>query len=100
MEIEYTKQGDYLIPNLIAPIGIANYNIGKFGKLRLKYLKENKRALYIILLMENTLQKHLIEVDTEANNCYEILIKQFAEKENINEELKSIDQIKWVRINE
>lgn len=95
MEIEYTKIGDYYIPNLIAP-NIKGFKNGKYGRMRLHYLKENKKAEYTILLIENKLQEHLMEVDTTANARFELLMKQFAEKENITEELKAKNQMEWV----
>ena len=64
--------------------------------MRLKFLKENKKAEYIILFMNNKLQEHLLEVDIVANNRFELLMKQLAERENITEELKASDQLKWV----
>lgn len=73
-----------------------NFKIGKYGKLRLRYLKEHKKAEYTILLMDNKLQKHLMEIDKIANERFELLMKQYASKENITEELKSKDQLKWV----
>ena len=96
MEIEYTKVGDYYLPNLVVPENIKNFKIGKYGKLRLKYLKENKKAEYTILLMNNKLQKHLIDTDKTANKRFYLLMKQFAEKENITEELKATNQMEWV----
>ena len=95
-EITYYKHGDYYLPNLVAPENMKNFKIGKYGKLRLRYLKEHKNAEYIILLMDNKLQKHLLEVDKIANERFELLMKQYAEKENITEELKAKDQLKWV----
>ena len=73
-----------------------NFEIGKYGKLRLRYLKEHKKAEYTILLMDNELQKHLMVVDKIATERFELLMKQNAEKENITEELKEKDQLKWV----
>ena len=96
MKIEYTKVGDYYLPNLVAPENVKNFEIGKYGKLRLRYLKEHKKAEYTILLLDNELQKHLMEVDKIATEIFELLMKQFAEKENITEELKEKDQLKWV----
>ena len=96
MKIEYTKVGDYYLPNLVAPENMKNFKIGKYGKLRLKYLKENKRAEYTILLMDNKLQKHLMDIDKTANERFDLLMKQFAEKENITEELKETNQMEWV----
>ena len=96
MKIEYTKVGDYYLPNLVAPENMKNFKLGKYGKLRLRYLKEHKNAEYTILLMDNKLQKHLIEVDKIATERFELLMKQYAEKENITEELKAQYQLKWV----
>lgn len=97
-KITYHKEGDYYIPNLVVPQNIKNFRIGKYGRLRLRYLKENKRAEYTILLMNNELQKHLMEVDTQANERLDTLIKQFKEKENITEELKATNQMKWIQL--
>ena len=80
MKIEYTK----------------NFNLGKYGRMRLKFLKEQKKVEYTILLMNNELQKHLIEIDETATNRFNLLMKQFAEKENITEELKANNQLEWV----
>lgn len=96
MKIEYTKVGDYYLQNLVAPSNMKNFEIGKYGKLRLKYLKEHKKAEYTILLMDNKLQKHLMEIDKIANERFDLLMKQFAQKENITEELKAKDQLKLV----
>ena len=96
MKIEYTKVGDYYLPNLVVPENMKNFKIGKYGKLRLRYLKEHKKAEYTILLMDNELQKHLMEIDKIANERFDLLMKQFAQKENITEELKGKDQLKWV----
>ena len=95
MELEYTKVGDYYIPNLIAP-NMKDFKIGKYGRMRLRYLKENKKAEYTILLIENKLQEHLMDVDKTANERFELLMKQFAKKENITEELKATNQMEWV----
>lgn len=96
MELEYRKCGDYYIPNLIAPKNIKNFKIGKYGNLRLRYLKKHKKAEYTILLIDNKLQKHLMDIDKTANKRFELLMKQFVEKENITEELKATNQMEWV----
>ena len=64
--------------------------------MRLRYLKENKKAEYTVLLLENKLQEHLMELDSTANARFELLMKQFAKKENITEELKATNQMEWV----
>lgn len=94
--IEYIRKGDYYIPNLVTPPR-KNIKIGKYGRMRAKYLKENKKAEYSIMLIDNTLQDHLIEIDRSAKERYDFLIKQFAEKENITEELKANNQMEWVQ---
>ena len=96
MSIEYRKVGDYYLPNLVAPVNIKNFKLGKYGKLRLNYLKTHKKAEYTILLMDNKLQKHLMQIDKQANDRFELLMKQLIEKENITEELKATNQMEWV----
>lgn len=95
MKIEYRKCGDYYIPNITAP-NIKDLKISKYGKLRLKYLKENKKAEYTVLLMDNKLQEHLVQIDKQASEKFEFLMKQLVEKENINEELKATNQLEWI----
>ena len=93
--IEYRLVGDYYIPNLILP-NKKNIKLGKYGRMRARYLKENKKAEYSIMFIENTLQDHLIEVDRTANERFELLMKQFKERENITEDLKATNQMEWV----
>ena len=95
MEIDYRKCGDYYIPNLIIS-NTKNYKLGKYGRMRLNYLKTQKKAEYTILLMEDQLSKHLQEIDKTATNRYNLLMKQLAEQENITEKLKAINQLEWV----
>ena len=98
MKIEYTKQGDYYFPNLLTPENLKNFEIGRFGRMRLKFLKEQKKSEYIILVMNNKLKEHLLEIDKIATDRFEFLMKQLAKKENITEELKANDQLKWVSL--
>ena len=96
MDIEYTKVGDYYLPNLtIEKQGKVN-NLGKYARLRLNYLKEHDRGLYTILKMENKLTKHLEEIQITSTKRIEKLIKELAEKEGITEKLKAENQLKWV----
>lgn len=96
MDIDYRKVGDYYFPNLVAPENIKNFKLGKYGELRLTYLKDFKKAEYTFLLMDNKLQKHLMQIDKQANDRFELLMKQLIEKENITEELKATNQMEWV----
>lgn len=95
MKIDYRKCGDYFIPNLVIS-NTKNFKLGRYGKMRLHYLKTQKKAEYSILLMEDKLSEHLQEIDKTATNRYNLLMKQFAEQEDITEELKAINQLEWV----
>ena len=63
--IEYVRQGDYYIPNLVIPMQ-EKIQLNKYGRMRLNYLKEHKRTEYTIMLMEGTLTKHLKEIQETA----------------------------------
>ena len=95
MNISYTKQGDYLLPNLILK-DKEQFNIGKYGLLRLEYIKKYKLGLYFDLLVNDTLNEYLHDIDTIVMEKVQKLIIELAEKENINEKLKENNQILWV----
>ena len=95
--IEYIRKDDYYYPNLIDSASVKANELGKYGKLRLKYLLEHKKVEYTILWTENKLRSHLLDIDKTANERFNLLMKQLAEKENINEELKANNQLEWVR---
>lgn len=97
MELEYLKNGDYYIPNIELGSEDTKINLGKYGRLREKYLKEHKPSLFEYLKMSERLIPHLASVDKEAKAYEELLIKQFAEKENIDEKLKEVNQFEWVQ---
>ena len=96
-EITYRKEGDYLIPDLIMDNSCENYHIGKYGRLMLNYIKEYKRGLYTELMINGTLSKHLADIDNTANERIGLIVKQLAESENVNENLKSSNQLAWVQ---
>lgn len=96
-KITYHKEGDYLIPNLyIKNYKKSDYSIGKYGRLRLNYLKEYKRGYYTELMLNGTLPDHILDVDKEATKQVSHIIKQLAEVENVNENLKQTNQMEWV----
>ena len=95
MNISYTKKGDYLLPNLILKEKV-QFNIGKYGLLRLQYIKRYKLGLYFDLLVNDTLNEYLHDIDVTVMEKVQILIKKLAEKENINEKLKQDNQVLWV----
>ena len=92
----YRQEGDYLIPNLALP-NDGNYEIGKYGRMRLDYLKEHRKILYTNYLMEGTLSKHLSEIDQACNERMEILVPDMAKREGVTEALKASNQMEWVR---
>ena len=96
-EITYKKKGDYYIPNLtLSKSKYSDYKLSKYGRMIARYLKEYKKAEYTILLIDGKLDEHLYNTDIECKNRFDILMKQFSEKENITEELKATDQMEWV----
>ena len=94
--IEYNLVGNYYIPNIILPKPRRTGNVGKYGRMRARYLKEHKKAEYSLMLIENELTSHLLDIDDICRERVDLLEKQIAEKENINEELKAKNQMEWV----
>lgn len=95
MNISYTKNGDYLLPNLIVE-NKKQYNIGKYGLLRLNYIKKYKLGLYFDLLVNDKLNEYLHNIDTIFMEMVQKLNKELTEKENITEKLKSSNQMLWI----
>lgn len=95
MEITYSKYEHYYLPDLVASKEEpATY--GRFGRMRLKYLKEHRKATYTNLKTSGQLIHHLNEVDREANEMLRLLIEQMAQVQGITEQLKAENQIAWV----
>lgn len=92
----YTKQGDYLLQNLILPAEEATGYIGVWGQRRLNYLKHHK-VLYYNLLTSGKLYSHLADIEEQAKQLFSRLVKQYAEKEGVTEQLKAIDMMLWVQ---
>ena len=95
MYISYTKNGDYLLQNLILE-DKKQYNIGKYGLLRLNYIKKEKLGLYSDLLVNDKLNEYLHNIDTIVMEKVQKLIIELAEKKNLNEQLKENNQMLWV----
>lgn len=93
--LSYTLVGDYYLPDLLPPQGEAP-NYGKYGSLRLRYLKEYKRSMYVSLLTQGKLVKHLNTVDKESSERMEYLIQLMKRQHEITEQLKAEDHMKWV----
>ena len=92
----YTLQGDYRLPNLILPAE-DEHPIGVWGQRRLRYLKQRHKVLYYNLLTSGKLHSHLADTEKQAHALFSRLVKEYAEKEGVTEQLKSIDQMAWVR---
>ena len=99
-KITYHKVGDYHLPNLYLTKDeyAKDYNIGKYGHLRLEYLKNHKKAEYIIMFMNCTLRKHIVDTDKQAKERFEMLMNQMLERNPIDENLKNTDPLKWTGI--
>ena len=95
--IEYRLVGDYYIPNIAIPKPRRTGNIGKYGRLKLNYMKKYKIPEYTEMLFSNELKSYLLDIEDEFKEKLDILIKQMAEKENVNEELKANNQMEWVQ---
>lgn len=97
VEINYHKEGDFFVPGLyLEKENYENdYIIGKYGHLRLEYLKNHKKAEYIIMFMNKTLRKHIVETDKQAKRKFDLLMKQMLKKNPIDENLKNTDPLKW-----
>lgn len=95
MNISYTRKGDYLLPDLISK-DKEQFNIGKYGLLRLNYIKKYQLGLYFDLLVNDKLNKYLHNIDTTVMEKVQKLITELAQKENINEQLKENNQMLWV----
>lgn len=96
--IEYNLVNGYYIPNIVLPKPRRTGNVGKYGRIRARYLRENKKAEYSIMLINNELISHLLDIDDICRERIDMLVKQMSEKENVNEELKANNQIKWVQM--
>ncbi len=92
--IEYTKVGDYYMPNLV--LEKEEIILNKYGKMRLKFLKENRKAEYTIMFTKGTLNKHLKEIQETAEKRIDIIIEQLKQQNNLTEEMKNTDQLYWV----
>ena len=87
-------QGDYLLPNLEVPEAP---KVGKYGMLRRSFLRSHKQALYTGMMLEDTLNSHLEQVDKEATMLLEKLTTQMMQEQGLTEELKSRNQMLWVQ---
>ena len=92
--IEYTKVGDYYLPNLV--LEKEKIVLNKYGRMRLNFLKENRKAEYTIMFVNGTLNKHLKEIQETAQERIDLIIEQLKQQNNLTEEMKNTDQLYWV----
>ena len=99
MEIKYTRQGDYLIPNLYLEKDEDCGRIGKYGILRLHFIAQNKQALYETLLMTNKLTHHLLLVSDSCESLYKILMDDYIKNdERLSEKNKELNPLEWTKL--
>ena len=96
MNLTYEKCGDYLIPNLI-PDPEPEGELRKYGLMRKSYLENHRRGIYSGLLLSGELKKHLLMIQEQAEERFDLLVEQMAEREGVTEELKAQDQMLWVK---
>ena len=98
-KLEYHRENDYLIPNVaMKNNNFDNYQIGKYGCLRLDYLKKYKRGYYTELMLEGTSAEHIVAIDKEANMQVNNIVKNLAKANNVDEMLKQCNPLEWVRL--
>ena len=93
----YREENGHLIPNLTLPES-NEHPIGKYGLIHLDYLKKHRRGTYTTLLTEGKLNAYLADVDRQTKEMLDLIIKQSAEREGVNEDLKAKDPLKWVQM--
>ena len=96
MELRYKQIGDYLYPELKMPEQ-TNYEIGKYGRMRLDFMLKHRRGTYTTILTEGQLNEYLHEIDEQAAELMEITMARLADERGITEELKTADQMRWVQ---
>ena len=93
----YTQVGDYMLPDLLQAEEEKEANIGIWAMRHKRYLKQNHKVLYYNLLTSGKLNSYLADIEQQAQQLFLQLVKDLADKENVTEELKSIDMMLWVQ---
>ena len=91
----YREENGHLIPNVTLSEQ-TDYQIGKYGRMHLDYIKQHRRGMYTTLLTEGKLNTRLHEIDLEANEMLETIIPRLATERGIDENLKARDMLRWV----
>ncbi len=96
MELTYTERNGVMYPDLALPEQ-TNHPIGKYGRMRLDYLKKHRRGTYTSLLTTCTLNQHLYETEQEAKRQIDITLSRLVKARGITEELKATNPLRWVQ---
>ena len=96
MKLTYRRCGDYYLPNIGIPAEDMR-PLGKYGRMRMRYLREHRSLLFNQLLLSGKLMKHLYSIDDACQERMDLLIPQMKAAEGVTEELKAADQMEWVR---
>ena len=91
----YHEENGHLVPNVTLPEQ-TDYQIGKYGRMHLDYIKQHRRGRYTTLLTEGKLNTRLHEIDLEANKRLDTIIPRLATERDIDEDLKARDMIRWI----
>lgn len=92
----YTEVGEVLFPDLELS-GADAASLGKWGRMRKRYLKEHRPVLYTNLLLSEKLYQHCAEIECAFEDRLELIVRQMSEQEGVTEALKAADQMEWVR---
>ena len=95
-ELDYTLHGDYYLPDLELPK--EQRPIGRWGRMRLAYLKERRPGLYTRLILSGKLDSHLADVDEQAEVRFDVVMDGYKRLYGISEQLKADDQMRWVQM--
>ena len=94
--LTYDLVGDYYFPRLLLPEEPEG-DIGRYGRMRKRFLKEHQPDTFALMLMESTLTQHLMDIDREAKEQIELITARLARAEGVTEDLKASDQLGWIR---
>lgn len=92
----YRHVGDFKIPNLKLPSKEATVKLDKWGMLHKEYLEKHNRVFFNVLLAQGKLYQHCAEIENQAREMFDTLVKQMAEREGVTEKLKADNQMEWV----
>ena len=96
MELTYTKHSDYYLPDLALPEDTEKRSIGIYGQRHRQYLKTHRKVVYTQLLTSGRLYSYLADIDEQARERLNLLVKQMAEQQGVTEQLKAENQMEWV----